>query len=205
MLPPPGKHWQYAPEKLDGLDARGEIYWSPTGNPRRKIYADDRGDGIPVQDIWLDLKDAHNQNIPVTGYPSEKNVDLLRRVVRASSDEGDIVLDCFCGSGTTPVAAQGLRRRWIAVDNSEEAVSVTERRLLGMLPEQPLAPRPGGTPSLPIEVPASGEQGGRGSRPTTGVLELDLDERTPCPEDSSIPPFDLWVADGLRAPQPVSG
>jgi len=127
MSPPPGKHWQYTPDKLDEMDARGEIYWSPTGNPRRKVYLDE-SDGIPVQDIWLDFRDAHNQNIAVTGYPTEKNPDLLTRIVEASSNPGDIVLDCFCGSGTTLAVASQLGRRWIGIDNSPEAIATTLRR-----------------------------------------------------------------------------
>ena len=71
MLPPKGKHWQYTPDRLDEMDARGEIYWSPNGNPRRKVYFD-QSLGKPVQDIWLDFRDAHNQNIRITGYPTEK-------------------------------------------------------------------------------------------------------------------------------------
>jgi adenine-specific DNA-methyltransferase len=124
MLPPPGKHWQYTPQTLDAMDQRGEIYWSPTGNPRRKIYLDDSA-GVPLQDIWLDLKDAHNQNIEITGYPTEKNPDLLARIVRASSREGDIVLDCFAGSGTTLEVASHLERQWIGIDNSPEAIKTT--------------------------------------------------------------------------------
>lgn len=126
-LPPPGKHWQYPPATLDEMDARGEIYWSPTGNPRRKIYLDQSA-GIPIQDIWLDVRDAHNQNIQITGYPTEKNPDLLARIIQASSDPGDIVLDCFAGSGTTLAAASQLRRRWIGIDSSPEALSTMLRR-----------------------------------------------------------------------------
>jgi adenine-specific DNA-methyltransferase len=125
--PPPGKHWQYAPRLLDQMDARGEIYWSPTGNPRRKIYLDE-SQGVPVQDIWLDVRDAHNQNIRVSGYPTEKNPDLLARIIEASSNEGDLVLDCFSGSGTTLNVAAHLGRHWIGVDNSHEAISTTLRR-----------------------------------------------------------------------------
>lgn len=126
--PPPGKHWQYPPKVLDELDAKGEIYWSPNGNPRRKIYFD-QSKGIPIQDIWLDCRDAYNQNIEVTGYPTEKPLELLRRIVSASSDSGDLVLDCFMGSGTTLVAAEELGRRWIGVDSSVESVATTIRRL----------------------------------------------------------------------------
>jgi adenine-specific DNA-methyltransferase len=127
-LPPPGKHWQYPPSVLEELDAKGEIYWSPTGNPRRKIYFD-QSKGIPIQDIWLDCRDAHNQNIEVTGYPTEKPLEMLRRIVTASSDEGDLVLDCFMGSGTTLAAAEELGRKWLGVDSSVEAISTTLKRL----------------------------------------------------------------------------
>lgn len=121
MLPPPGKHWQYPPSKLEEMDANGEIYWSPTSNPRRKVYFD-KSEGVPLQDIWLDLKDAHNQNICVTGYPTEKNSELLQRIILASSNPGDLVLDCFAGSGTSLSAASELGRRWIGIDNSLEAM-----------------------------------------------------------------------------------
>jgi adenine-specific DNA-methyltransferase len=127
MQPPPGKHWQYPPDKLDELDARGEIYWSPTGNPRRKVYLD-QSRGIPVQDMWLDVKDAHNQMIKITGYPTEKPDELLARIITASSNEGDLVLDCFSGAGTTLAVASQLGRRWIGVDNSSEAIATTLRR-----------------------------------------------------------------------------
>ncbi len=127
IMPPPGKHWQYTPETLEQMDARGEIYWSSTGNPRRKIYLD-VSKGIPIQDIWMDVKDAHNQNIKITGYPTEKPLELLRRIIEASSNVGDLVLDCFSGSGTTLGAASELNRDWIGIDSSTEAIDTTMRR-----------------------------------------------------------------------------
>lgn len=127
MTPPPGKHWQYPPSTLEAMDARGEIYWSPTGNPRRKIYLDQSG-GIPVQDIWPEFRDAHNQNIRITGYPTEKNPALLARIIAASTNPGDLVLDCFSGSGTTLEAAHRLGRHWLGVDNSAEAIRTTLAR-----------------------------------------------------------------------------
>ena len=125
--PPPGKHWQYPPRVLDEMDQRGEIYWSPTGNPRRKVYLDESA-GVPVQDIWTEFRDAHNQNVRVTGYPTEKNPALMDRIIRASSNPEDVVLDCFSGSGTTLEIASRLGRRWIGIDNSLEAISTTLRR-----------------------------------------------------------------------------
>lgn len=127
MKPPPAKHWQYPPRVLDEMDARGEMYWSPTGNPRRKIYLDE-STGVAVQDIWLDYRDAHNQNIAISGYPTEKNSSLLTRIIEASSNKGDIVLDCFSGSGTTLNVASHLGWRWIGVDNSPAAIAATLRR-----------------------------------------------------------------------------
>ena len=127
-MPPPGKHWQYTPSTLDEMDARGEIYWSPTGNPRRKIYLENSA-GVPVQDIWMDMLDAHNQNIHVTGYPTEKNASLLTRIIKASSNPNDLVLDCYVGSGTTLEVASNLGRRWIGVDCSDEAIKTIRHRL----------------------------------------------------------------------------
>lgn len=127
-LPPPGKHWQYLPSTLDAMDARGEIFWSSTGNPRRKIYLENSA-GIPVQNIWMDMQDAHNQNIHITGYPTEKNPSLLRRIIEASSNPSDIVMDCYAGSGTTLAIASELNRRWIGIDNSDEAIKTIRHRL----------------------------------------------------------------------------
>lgn len=133
-LPPPGKHWQYTPETLDEMDARGEIFWSKNGNPRRKVYLDEHP-GVGIQDIWLEFRDAHNQNIKITGYPTEKNPDLLRRIIQASSNPGDLVLDCYAGSGTTMAVADKLQRHWIGVDRSPVAITtIFERFERGLIP-----------------------------------------------------------------------
>ena len=133
-LPPPGKHWQYPPQTLDEMHKRGEIFWSKNGNPRRKVYFDEHS-GVVIQDIWLDFKDAHNQNIKITGYPTEKNPDLLRRIVQASSNPGDLVLDCYAGSGTTLAVADEMQRNWIGIDRSFEAISTILKRFeSGLLP-----------------------------------------------------------------------
>jgi adenine-specific DNA-methyltransferase len=128
MLPPIGKHWQYKPSTLDEMDARGEIFWSENGNPRRKVYLDEHT-GVGVQDIWLDYKDAHNQNIKITGYPTEKNPELLERIIKTSSNEGDLILDCFAGSGTTLDVSSKLNRYWIGVDKSIESIKTILDRL----------------------------------------------------------------------------
>jgi len=134
MLPPQGKHWQYTPAKLDEFDAKGEIYWSATGNPRRKVFLDE-DKGIPVQDIWLDVQDSLNQNIKITGYPTEKNPYLLERIIKASSNAGDIVMDCFSGSGTTLDLAEQLGRKWIGIDNSSESIKNIFNRFYNGLEE----------------------------------------------------------------------
>jgi adenine-specific DNA-methyltransferase len=121
MSPPPGKHWQYTPKTLEEMNARGEIFWSKSGNPRRKVYLDENP-GVGVQDIWMDFRDAHNQNIRISGYPTEKNPDLLRRIISASSNPGDLIMDCFAGSGTTLAVADEMQRNWIGVDSSQEAL-----------------------------------------------------------------------------------
>lgn len=127
MMPPEGKHWQYTPEKLEEMDARGEIYWSSNGNPRRKVYLD-QSKGKPVQDIWLDFLDVNNQNTCLTGYPTEKNLNMLKRIIEASSNPGDLVLDCFAGSGTTLIAADELGRQWIGADIGDESIKVIRDR-----------------------------------------------------------------------------
>lgn len=124
MLPPPGRHWRSAPEELDRLDAEGLIEWSKTGNPRRIIFADEKASqGKKMQDIWI-FKDS-----PYPQYPTEKNIALLENIVSASSNQSSIVLDCFCGSGTTLVAAEKLGRNWIGIDQSDEAIRVSSSRL----------------------------------------------------------------------------
>jgi adenine-specific DNA-methyltransferase len=128
ILPPAGKHWQYTPSKLDEMDKQGEIYWSRNQNPRRKVYLSP-GKQNPLTDYWDSYRDAHHQSIAVTGYPTEKNLELLKMIVTASSGKGDVVLDPFAGSGTTAHASQELGRRWIAMDESLTAAEASVRRL----------------------------------------------------------------------------
>lgn len=126
-MPPTGKHWQYTPEKLDELDAAGEIYWSPAGNPRRKVFCNP-SKGIPIQNIWLNYRDSINQAQKTTGYPTEKNYEMLKMIVCASSNPEDIVLDCFAGSGTTLGAAFECGRTWIGADKSIESIRAILKR-----------------------------------------------------------------------------
>jgi adenine-specific DNA-methyltransferase len=107
---------------LEELDNAGLIEWSENGVPRKKIYADEK-DGKKKQDIW-EYKDAQ---YPV--YPTEKNLDMLKTIIGASSNPDDLILDCFCGSGTTLQAAEALGRHWIGIDQSPQAIRVTKERL----------------------------------------------------------------------------
>ena len=84
----------------------------------------DESNGIAMQDIWLDYLDVNNQNTQTTGYPTEKNIEMLKRIILASSNKGDLVMDCFAGSGTTLVAADELERNWIGVDIGSESIKV---------------------------------------------------------------------------------
>lgn len=122
IKPPKGRHWRTAPAELEKLDEQGLIEWSANGVPRRKIFAEEQK-GKKMQDIW-DFKDYQ---YPV--YPTEKNLDLLKHIVKTSSNENSIVMDFFCGSGTTLCAAQELGRKWIGIDQSEQAIKVAKSRL----------------------------------------------------------------------------
>jgi len=126
-MPPKGKHWQYKPSKLDEFDRQGDIHWSKTGNPRRKVYWT-KDKKLSLSDYWMDYRDAHHQSIKITGYPTEKNFEMLKMIVGASSDEGDLVVDPFNGSGTTIHAAKELNRRYIGMDASFTAAKATIER-----------------------------------------------------------------------------
>ena len=128
MLPPSGKHWQFKPSKLEEFDKCGEIHWSRNGNPRRKVYLQP-DKKLALTEYWAQLRDAHHQSIKITGYPTEKNLDMLKLIVNASSDKGDLVLDPFCGSGTTLDAAHQKQRKWIGIDESFAAIQASVGRL----------------------------------------------------------------------------
>lgn len=119
--PPKGRHWRSEPDVLEKLDKEGLIEWSANGVPRKIIYADEK-EGKKMQDIW-EFKDPQYPS-----YPTEKNIDLVKFIIEASSHPNGLVLDCFCGSGTTLVAAQELERRWIGIDQSEHAIKVTKNK-----------------------------------------------------------------------------
>ena len=128
IKPPIGRHWRCSPSVLEKLDEEGMIEWSNNGVPRRIIYADEQK-GKKVQDIW-EYKDSQ-----YPAYPTEKNLKLLEYMIENSSNRDSIVLDFFCGSGTTLLAANNLQRQWIGIDSSEHAIKITRERLSNNIPE----------------------------------------------------------------------
>jgi adenine-specific DNA-methyltransferase len=123
--PPKGRHWRHPPEELERLDRQGLVEWSSKGVPRKKIYADEfLKKGKKMQDVWK-FKDPQ-----FPSYPTEKNLEMLKMIIGSSSMLGDIVLDAFCGSGTTLVAAEELGRRWIGIDDSSSSINAARKRIL---------------------------------------------------------------------------
>ncbi|MDO8314724.1 MAG: DNA methyltransferase, partial [Rugosibacter sp.] len=125
IMPPSGNHWRYVPETLDRFDAEGLIEWSSTGNPRLKRYADE-DEGKAVQTIW-NYKDPGDR---AADYATQKPEELLERIIKASSNDGDLVADFFVGSGTTAAVAEKLGRKWICTDLGKFAIHPTRKRLI---------------------------------------------------------------------------
>jgi DNA modification methylase len=125
-----GQHWKFTRETLDQLDAEGRIYWPPKegGFPQIKRYLDELK-GKAVSDIWDDIDRINPVGGERLGFPTQKPEALLERIIRASSNEGDIVLDPFCGCGTAIAAAQKLGRRWIGIDITHLAITLIRHRL----------------------------------------------------------------------------
>jgi DNA modification methylase len=128
-----GNHWKVPPSELDRLDGEGKIHWpkKERGMPRLKRY-EDEVKGLPSQDLWLDIKLMHNISSERTGYATQKPEPLLERVIKCSSNEGDVVGDFFCGSGTTLAVAEKLGRKWIGCDLGRFAIHTSRKRLIGV-------------------------------------------------------------------------
>ncbi len=112
-----GRHWAYVPATLEQMDAAGVIHWPKKagGMPMLKRYLDEQK-GVPLQDVWTDIKPIHNMASDRLGYPTQKPIELLDRIIRASTNRGDVVFDPFCGCGTTVYSAVKTDRRWIGCD-----------------------------------------------------------------------------------------
>lgn len=125
-----GRHWAWPPSELEKMDKAGRLHWPAKtgGMPMLKRYLDEQP-GIPAQDIISDIPPMHNLADERLGYPTQKPVALLERIISASSNPGDTVLDPFCGCGTAIDAAQKLGRQWIGIDVTHLAIGLVEKRL----------------------------------------------------------------------------
>jgi DNA modification methylase len=129
-FPSPPKGWRYSKETMAKLDEEGRV-WYPAdkaNRPQLKRYLDEMK-GIPMGSVWTDIAPINSQAMERLGYPTQKPLALLDRIINASSNPNDIVLDAFCGCGTALVAAENLGRQWIGIDISPTACRVMAKRL----------------------------------------------------------------------------
>lgn len=123
------RYWRYSKDRMDELLRQGRVVQTKPGAvPQYKRYLDEMP-GVPVQDIWTDIPVINNRSREKLGYPTQKPEALLERILSVSSNAGDIVLDPFCGCGTTLAVAERLDRQWIGIDISPTAINLVRRRL----------------------------------------------------------------------------
>lgn len=125
--------WRCPIETLKKHDTEGRLHWPKKrgGVPRLKRYESEHK-GVPLYDLWTDISKIHNQSQELVGYPTQKPEALLERIIKSSSNENDLVLDSFCGSGTTAAVAEKLQRRWITCDLGRFAIHTARKRLLSI-------------------------------------------------------------------------
>ncbi len=133
VKPYKGRYWAYSKAKMEEFDRQGRLVYTRTGMPRYKRYLDEMP-GLPAQDIWTDIQPVTARAKERLGYPTQKPLALLERIVSASSNPGDIVLDPFCGCGTAVHAAQKLGRRWVGIDVTYLAIDLIKRRMQDAFP-----------------------------------------------------------------------
>ncbi len=136
VKPPPHRSWGASLEQLEAWYSEGRILLKKDGTPRMdglKVYLDETK-GKQVGTVWTDIERVRNTAIERLGYPTQKPVTLLERIITTSSNPGDVVLDPFCGCGTAVHAAQKLGRQWIGIDITHLAISLIERRLKDAFP-----------------------------------------------------------------------
>jgi adenine-specific DNA-methyltransferase len=132
--PPSNRSWGYSLEKLEELWVEGRILTKQDGTPRLdglKVYLDETK-GKPLTTLWDDVSRIGNTSSERVGYPTQKPESLLERIIKASSNEGDLIADFFCGSGTTASVAEKLGRKWIVSDLGKFAIHTTRKRLIGV-------------------------------------------------------------------------
>ncbi|HNL22956.1 MAG TPA: site-specific DNA-methyltransferase, partial [Rhodocyclaceae bacterium] len=126
------RNWRFTEENMRKLEAEGRIYYSASGVPWKKLYLDEMP-GVVTGTIWTDINPIHAQDKQERlDYPTQKPEALLERIIKASSNEGDLVADFFCGSGTTAAVAEKLGRKWIATDLGKFGIHTTRKRLIGV-------------------------------------------------------------------------
>ncbi|MDQ2943481.1 MAG: site-specific DNA-methyltransferase, partial [Candidatus Dormibacteraeota bacterium] len=129
LRPPQNRHWAVRREQLDQWDAEGRIVYSSTRYPQYKRYLDEMP-GVALQAFWEDIPVINNRSKEFLGWNTQKPLALLERLIAASSNEGDLVLDPFCGCGTATIAAEKLKRKWIGIDITHLSIAVMRSRLL---------------------------------------------------------------------------
>ncbi len=127
------KVWRWTKDRMQRAHDEGRLVYTKSGAPRYKRYLDE-GQGTVVTSIWEDIPFVNSQAQERLGYPTQKPLALLERIIGASSNEGDIILDPFCGCGTAIHAAQKLKRQWIGIDITHLAISLIEKRLNDAFP-----------------------------------------------------------------------
>jgi len=120
--------WAYTRDKMQEFEAQGRLVYGESGVPRLKLYLDEMP-GVPCDTVWTDIPPINSQAAERLGYPTQKPLALMERIIKASSNPNDIVLDAFCGCGTALVAAENLGRQWIGIDISPTACRVMAKRL----------------------------------------------------------------------------
>lgn len=127
VRPVPSRCWSFTKDRMQEFEAAGLLVYGRSGVPRLKLYLDAQS-GTPVSDIWSDIPPLNSQAQERLGYPTQKPEALLDRIIMASSNEGAVVLDPFCGCGTTIAAAHRLRRHWIGIDVTQASIVVIKQR-----------------------------------------------------------------------------
>lgn len=131
LKPPTGTHWRWSQERIDAAIKNDIIYFTKNGVPRYKQFPEDI-EGKQIQNLWFDFMAISSQANELLGYPTQKPEALLERIIKASSNEGDLIADFFCGSGTTAAVAEKLNRKWITTDLGRFSVHTTRKRMIGV-------------------------------------------------------------------------
>lgn len=127
--PAPTRTWAYVREKMEEFERQGRLVYTKTGTPCLKRYVDETP-GLPIQNLWDDIPPVNPMALERLGYDTQKPEALLERIIKASSNECDLVADFFCGSGTTGAVAERLGRRWIMADLGRFAIHTSRKRLI---------------------------------------------------------------------------